>query len=278
MSKGLSFKELKKAIDAGENSLVSLEEKDDNSNKRKYKRVFRALENGYKVLNSSVKTQTDIDKAAEKIWKALEDDDSLIIIWIFLFGFLLSAALVFTAYHTYSFIDSNWDKQHHHHRPPKPDIDEDLSKLVTVNYKETNIVNLVNLMTVSDAKGLNNSAQEFQIYNDGSKLKAVNYKVNYSVNIVELNKSFDDIIDKKYLKYRLIYTDNKGNEVLEPIRTFADLKQNPDGSYQMFKGVQDKNGINKFKVIIWLSANANNDQQNRSYTFAFKVNAAISND
>lgn len=271
----LSFKDLKHVIDIAEKAIEQLEEKDDNKSKQKIKKINIALENGYRILNVDDTNQKEIDKATDLIWRAIEYDKTAGIFWIFLFGFLFSSAVVFTAYQTYSFIDSNWDKHHHHHK--YPELTEDISKLITVNYKETNIVNLTNLMTVSDSIGLKNPPQEFQISNDGKRVNNMNYQVVYSVNITELNYGIENILNKQYLKYQLSYTDNKGNTVTEPIGTFADLKENPDGTFLMTKGIQKKNATTDFKVVIWLSATAPNSEQNKAYTFSFKVNAAIAN-
>lgn len=262
---------LKKTISMAEEVLLDTENSDNSRKKRKHKSVKKALENAYALLNSTEYTQLDVDRRTDEIIEALQDEHDIAILWIFLFGLLLSGALIFTVYQTYSFLEHNWDREHH----ITPEWNENVSRMVKVNYKETNIVNLEGLMTVSDSVGLKNPAQEFQISNDAGKLRNLKYEVRYNVNILELNDKNDKVIDKKYLKYRLSYKDKNGYEKFGPIKTFADLKKNPDGSYLMLDGTQVKNGATDFKVVIWLSSTAGNDQQGRSYTFMFKVNAAI---
>jgi hypothetical protein len=265
-----STEKLEKVCGIAEEKLPELK---DNDNKR-YKKVSIALEEGYALLNRDKYTQKEVDDATEKIWLALNGESKTGILWIFIFGVLFSGAFVFTAYQTYSFVQTNWNN---HNIQLPGNNDDNVSNLVLVNYKETNIVDLKDLMTVSDSEGLQNSPQEFQISNDSSEVGSLNYEVNYTVNIVELNQGSTNIINKKYLKYSLSYKDDDGNLVTEPIKTFADLKQNADGSYELFSGKQAKDGYTDFKVVIWLSSNAGNDQQGKSYTFMFKISAAVNN-
>lgn len=255
---------LNEAIDVAEKVL----EKEKNS-KSKIKRINKALEKAYALLNRDSYTQKEVNNCTSDIWYALRDKNDTMIILLFLFSFLLSSALFFTAFEISTFMRENWD-------PNKniPVLNEETSKLITVNYKETNIVNLENLMTVSDDEGLKNTPQTFEISNDSSKVGGIDYKVNYSVNIVELNDKIERVLDKKYIKYQLTYIED-GKEVVSPIGTFADLKKNPDGSYLLMDGTQKKDSITSFKVVIWLSATAPNEVQNTAYMFAFKVSAVI---
>lgn len=265
-----SANKLKNTISLAEERLNKLEE--DGANKNKQFKIKKSLEKAYALLNSDEYTQESVDKRTDELIKVLEYDETRGIFWIFLFGFLLSCATVFTAYETYSFIRDNLDRDHSN---LLPEFNEEVSQLVQVNYKETNIVDLKDQMTVSDYVGLQNIPQEFSISNDSSKVPSLNYKIHYSVNIVELNENKDRVLEKKYIKYQLTYTDKFGKEIVKPISTFDNLEKNPDGSYLLMKGIQKKDKNTNFKVVIWLSSLAPNEMQNTSYTFIFKVKAAV---
>ena len=264
MNKLPNLDKLNEAIDIAEKVI----EKERN-NKSKIKRINKALDKAYALLNRDSYTQREVDNCTSDIWNALRNKNDALVVLLFLFSFLLSGALFFTALEISNFLQENWNPSNDF-----PILNEETSKLITVNYKETNIVNLENLMTVSDDVGLKNTPQTFEISNDSSKVGGLNYKVNYSINIVELNDKIERVLDKKYLKFQLSYVEN-GQEIVTPIKTFADLKKNPDGSFLLMNGTQKKDGITSFKVVIWLSADAPNEEQNTAYMFAFKVSAVI---
>lgn len=271
MNEAVDISKLKEAIQAGEDEIARLEENNLPTGQNKHKRVTKALEKAYALLNKNNYLQKDVNKCEDIIWKALEDNNAYFVIWFFIFGFLLSGVTVFSVYEAYSFVQSNWDSNNNF----TPTIDEETSQLITVNYIETNIMNLENLRAVSDEVGMQSTPLEFEITNDSTKVGDLNYLVNYTVNIVELNGGLDKVVDKKYIKYQFTTIDTDSKEVESSIGTLADLKQNTDGSYQLTSNSQAKDGFTGYKVRVWINAVAGNDQQGRSYIFAFKVNAAI---
>lgn len=261
---------LNEAIETAENVLEEIKDQDNSRAKRKRKRINKALETAYATLNKKEYTQKEIDKKTDEVWRSLMDDDYLVII-VFLFGFLLSGAIIYTVFQAYSFIHSNWDPERN-----DPEITEELSELVKVDYIENNIVSLYDQVTVSDKVGLNNAPQEFTISNDSSEVGALNYMVHYSVNIVPMNDPNVKLIDKRYIKYKYTYVDSStGKSYESPIGTLDDLVENADGSLLLTNGTQLKDSKTDFKVTFWISSLATNDQQGATYTFAFKVNAAI---
>ena len=306
----LNLKDLKEIILVAEDELSKL--KEENRRKGKQKRIAKALEKAYALLNRTDYTQKEIDKMTHIVWKSLQDNISAF--WVWILGILLTGSIVFTGYETYSFIEIYIDidfcvpglfwwpwchydpvrpeessqeessheesskieessKQESGSKPPV--VEDDLSNLVTVNHKETNIVNLTNLIPVDDEIGLKNTPQEWNIYNDSSKLPdAIDYDVYYAVNIVELNKSTDTILNKKYIKYRLTYEDYNGN-TKQINGNLGDLNKNPDGSYMLIAGSQRKNANSNFSMVLWIDSKAGNSEQGKSYLFAYKVVAAI---
>jgi hypothetical protein len=263
---------LHKAIETAEKTLEDIKDNKDRKSKRKRKRVNEALDKAYSMLNRKDYTQKEVDDRTDDIWKALMEDEHNLILVIFFFGFLLSGALIFTVFQTYSFIQSNWD-------PDRTDtLTEDISSLVDVEYTESNIVSLYDQMSVSDAVGLQNPSEDFTISNDSSEVGSLSYIVHYSVNLVPMNDDSAKLIDTKYIKYKYTYKDSKTGKYYESkIGTLDELTTNSDGSLLLTKGTQMKDSQTDFKVIFWISSLATNKEQGSTYTFAFKVNAAIAN-
>ena len=260
-----NIEELLKMINRGEDELKKLE--DAHIRKHKRKRITRALEGAYEMLNKSEYTQKEVDDNTHKIWLALQD--AMLIFWWWLLGILLIGALIFSAYETYSFIQNNKG-------PVNPYTPPEINEVVTVNYTETDIVSLYDMIPLSDNDGLRNPAQTFTISNDSSKLKSdMDYKVDYTVNIIELNQGVTNILDKKFIKYQLTYTDESGREVVSDIKRLSDLEANPDGSLILMKGKQNRDTVSNFKMIVWLASDATDSEQNKSYTFKFHITANI---
>lgn len=270
MTKGVKLTDLKKMISLAEDELQKL--KDDDRRHLKQRRITRALNKTYEMLDTKEYTQDDVDKHERMIWRSLQD--RALIIWLLLFGIFLSGAIMFASYETYSFFRWNWDREH----PVNPQDPNTKESLVYVRYKESNIVSLYNLMPVRDLDGLNNPKQEFSVSNDEDKMPTnVDYTVKYNVNILELNDQKMKLINKKYIRYQLTHYDSVTKEkVTEPIGKLSDLKgPNPDGTYTIYTGTQAKGAKTNFEVVFWLGEDAENDQMGRSYKFAFRVAAAV---
>lgn len=268
---GIVLDKLKEAIEVAEKYLEDTEEDESGKVKRKRKRVTKATEKAYKTLNEKVQDQNEIDKRTDEIWKALMDEDNYLALIIFFFGFALSGTIIFTVFQAYSFVQTNWDRE-----LKEVELTKELNDLISVDYTENAIVSLYDQMSVSDKVGLSNTPEMFTISNDSSKVGSLNYLVHYSVNIVPMNDPDAKLIDKRFIKYKYTYRDsNTGKTFESPIETLADLKENSDGSILLTKGVQAKDAKTDFKVIFWISSLAQNDQQGKTYTFAFDVNAAI---
>ena len=267
MANRIQLSELKKAIKFAEEVLEEL--KNDGKRKLKQWRISRALKKAYALLNSKNYTQEQVDKVTKLLYDAIRRDIS--IFWFYLFGILFAGSILFASYETYSFM-RYWDRSHDI-RPG-----DNVSNVVNVIYKESNIVSLYNLVTVPDSIGLNNPKQEFNISNNPNNMpRHLNYNVNYQININELNENISNLISKKYIRYRLTHYDAKdGIKTYEQIGNFADLTQNPDGSFKMYSGVQAKGHQTNFEVVIWISEDAPNSEQGRSYNFAFSVAAVVS--
>lgn len=264
-----SIDKLNEAIETAERVLQDIEEDDSRKAKRKRKRINKALEHAYESLNKENCDDKELDKRTDEVWDALIDDDHYMLLLIFFLGFTLSGAIIFTVFQAFSFIEDSSERLN---RP----ITQEVADLIEVNYKEDSIVNLYDQMTVPDRIGLQNPPEEFSISNSSEKVGSLNYLVHYSVNIVPMNDPSAKLIDKKYIKYKYFYTDSETNRTYEsPIGTLADLKENPDGSLVLIKGAQLKDRKTDFKVIFWLGSEATNKEQGKTYTFQFKVNAAI---
>ena len=91
-----------------------------------------------------------------------------------------------------------------------------------------------------------------------------------------MNENITKVIDKRYIRYQLTHYDAEtGVKVSERIGKFSELPQNPDGTYRMYSGVQDKERQTNFEVVIWIGEDAPNREQGRSYNFAFRVAAVV---
>lgn len=314
MKPNIDTTDLRKIIVEAEEELEKL--KEDDRRRFKQRRITKALERAYNLLNKKEYTQKEVDKRTRDVWRSLQD--GLIPPFLFfLFDILFVCAFVFAVYEAYSFMRVSNDnrppvivdpghgednpgggdhgggpdapKPHEEPKPEKPEEppkddenkDEDKEDigdgLVTVHYKETNIVSLHDQIPVDDEIGLKNTPQEFTITNDSSKMpEGVNYRVNYEVNIVEYDTGAEKVIDKNYLRYRLTYQNENGEYVTVDGR-FSDLKQKKTVSYkyQLITASQLKDASSDFKMVIWLDKDAGNDQQGAAYTFSFNVEAAV---
>lgn len=265
MPSRVKLSELKRMIKLADEMREKL--KINNRRRLKQLRISFALKRAYNLLNKGNYTQDDVDRKTRVVYRSMQDR---ILFWYYLMGFLLAGSVMFAAYETYSFISVNWDLEHHF-------PGDDISNIVNVVYKESNIVSLYNLVTVPDSVGLKNPKQEFNISNDSSKIPPnINYVVHYHVSITELNDNIDRIIDKKYIRYQLTHYDAKtGEKVSEKIGKFIDLPRNLDGTFRLYAGTQERDHQTNFEMIIWIGEDAPNSQQGRAYNFAFKVTAVI---
>lgn len=267
----IDIEKLKEAIETAEKVLEEIKDDDSRKKEKKRKRINKALEKAYELLNRDSYTQKEVDKRTDDIWIALMDDDHFLALIVFFFGFVLSGTILYAVFQAYSFIQTNWDPD-----TKQEEFTQDLAEQVKVNYVETSVVSLYDQMSVSDQKGLQNPPQEFTIENDSTTLGNINYRVNYSVNIVPLNDPNAKLIDKKYIKYKYFYKDSKDGKTYESkVGTLDELKVNDDGSILLTTGIQDRDTKTDFKVIFWISSHATNKEQGASYTMQFKVNAAI---
>lgn len=270
-----NLEKLKEVLAIAERTLEEIKDENTHKAKKRRKKITKAVEKAYEMLNKKEYTEKEIKKRTDDVWISLMDDDHFIALLIFFFGFVLAGAAIFAIFQAYAFIQNNWIDE------PKKDTEQnwpqdEISELVSVEYKENNIVNLYDQMTVSDEVGVQNTPQEFTIRNDSKKVPSLNYTVNYSVDLVPMNDPKGKILDKKYIKYKYIYTNSwTGKSYESKIRTLDSSNVNPDGSITIATGTQLKDNETKFKVIFWLSSEAQDDQQGATYTMAFKVNASI---
>lgn len=270
-----NLEKLKEVLAIAERTLEEIKDENTHKAKKRRKKITKAVEKAYEMLNKKEYTEKEIKKRTDDVWISLMDDDHFIALLIFFFGFVLAGAAIFAIFQAYAFIQNNWIDE------PKKDTEQnwpqdEISELVSVEYKENNIVNLYDQMTVSDEVGVQNTPQEFTIRNDSKKVPSLNYTVNYSVDLVPMNDPKGKILDKKYIKYKYTYTNSwTGKSYESKIRTLDSSNVNPDGSITIATGTQLKDNETKFKVIFWLSSEAQDDQQGATYTMAFKVNASI---
>jgi len=262
--------ELKKMIVRAEEELEKLV--NDSVRRLKQRRIKRALEKAYATLNRQEYTQEEIDKRTRQVWRSLQD--GVPIIWVYIFGIIFACSFIFAAYETYSFLNNTTNKSDIW--PWNNDEDKyDLSELVAVNYGETNVVSLYDLIPVDDNVGVNNKKQTFSISNNSTTLPTnIDYDVDYVVNIVEMNSKSGKVLDKKFIKYQIVYTEN-GNTTKTDIGRLSDLQKVGDNKYVLFSGTQPKNTITNFEVAFWLASDATDDEQGAAYTFAFFIDAGI---
>ncbi len=274
-SLNIDVKKLNEAIAVAEKALDNLEDVETFRAKRKRKRITNALEGAYETLNKSEYGQKEIDKRTDDIWDALVDSSPFMMLFIFFCGFLLSGAIAFTLYQAYSFIEKCTDSEFNKNNP---DLTPELSSLVEVEYLEDRVVNLRNQMSVDDAKGLLNPPQEFTIKNNSGKVGDLQYLVKYEVKLVPLNDPSAKIINPEYIKYRYTYKDSKTGKLYEsPIKTLKETKCDENGIYTIDTGMQGRDGETKYNVIFWISSLAPDQEMSSTYTFQFKVDAAIAN-
>lgn len=270
----IDVKKLNEAIEVAEQALKNIEDSDTFRAKRKRRRINNALEGAYETLNKGEYGQKEIDKRTDDIWDALVDSSPFMMLFIFFCGFLLSGAVVFTLYQAYSFIEKCTDSEFNKNNPS---LTPELSSLVEVEYLEEKIVQLKDQMSVSDAKGLLNPPQEFIIKNNSGKVGELQYLVKYEVKLVPLNDPSAKLISPEYIKYRYTYKDSKTGKYYEsPIKTLEETK-NESGSYIIDTGTQGRDGETKYNVVFWISSLAPDAEMGSTYTFQFKVDAAIAN-
>jgi len=270
----IDVRKLNEAIEVAEQALKNIEDSDTFKAKRKRRKINNALEGAYETLNKVEYGQKEINKRTDDIWDALVDSSPFMMLFIFLFSFLLSGAVVFTLYQAYSFIEKCTDSEFNKNNPV---LTPEISSLVDVEYLEDSIVQLFDQMSVSDAKGLLNPPQEFTIRNTSDKVGGVQYLVKYEVKLVPLNDPSAKLISPEYIKYRYTYKDSKTGKYYEsPIKTLAET-ENDDGTYIIDTGTQGRDGETTYKVVFWISSLAPDREMGSTYTFQFKVDAAIAN-
>ncbi len=265
-------KKLNDAIEVGETALNDLSEDDGLKVRIKRKRITKALEKAYQTLNKNEYKQRELYKRTDDIWDALVEDSPFVMLWIFFFGFLLSGVLVFTVYQAYSFIEQCTDSEFNKNNP---DLTPELSSLVDVVYTEK-VINLYDQMSIDDAEGLLNTPQEFTIKNNPDEVGSLQYLVNYEVKIVPLNDPSAKLISPKYIKYKYTYTDTLSGTYYEsPIKTLEETEQNSDGSYILDARSQGRGSSTTYSIIFWISSLAPDEEMGSTYTFQFKVDAAV---
>ncbi len=273
-AKSVDVRKLNEAIEVAEQALKNIEDSETFRAKRKRKRINNALEGAYETLNKSEYGQKEVDKRTDDIWDALVDSSPFMMLFIFFCGFLLSGAVAFTLYQAYSFIEKCTDSEFNKNNPP---VTPELSSLVNVEYVEDSIVQLVDQMSVSDAKGLLNPSQKFTIRNNSDKVGGLQYLVNYEVKLVPLNDPSAKLISPKYIKYRYTYKDYRTGKFYEsPIKTLEETKMDK-GTYIIDTGTQGRDGVTEYNVVFWISSLAPDEEMSSTYTFQFKVDAAIAN-
>ena len=75
MSELPSNKNLLEAIDTAEKELKKLENAKSRAKKSKCKRVYKAVDNAYNLLNHEEYTKEELDNREDLIWRELRDDD-----------------------------------------------------------------------------------------------------------------------------------------------------------------------------------------------------------
>lgn len=267
MKKNADIKNLKETIYYAENLLKEMEK---NGKKNKfYKKISETLDSAYALLLKENYTQKEIDTKETKIWRLFEKRNNMIVFLVLLFGSLCTGVIIFGIHETYTYMHHHWDKI------PYEQLHHEHAKLVQVNYKENKIIQLKGQVPVSDAVGLKNPAQEFEIFNNGTMLPRVDYNVEYYIDIREITPESDKKLDRKFIKYQFVVTDELGRQERSEIGTFADLKRNADGTYRLTENVQRKNGKHTYKVVLWVNAIADDREQGKSYTFYFDVSAVL---
>lgn len=263
---------LNEAITVAEKVLEDIENEDNFKANRKRKRINNALENAYATLNKKEYTEKEIKDRTDEVWNSLVDKDPVAIFFLFLIGFSLSGIVIFTVYQTYSFLNKHLDPDPESHYPV---LTEETSSKIKVNYIETDVVSLYNQMSISDSEGLKKDPKKFTISNSSKEIGKSNYFVKYFVNIVPLNDPNANLLNEEHIKLKYTYTDFNGEYRESEIMTLADLHKNQDGTFTLTEGNQKMDKSTDFEVYIWISAHATNEEMGATYTFKFKVDAAI---
>lgn len=264
----IDITKLKEAIDVAENKLEEIKDSNAKKDKRKVKRVNKALEKAYATLNLGDYTQDEVDKRTDDIWIALSDDDHYMMLLLFIIGIFLSGAFVFAVYQAYSYIKES------HDRIEEP-TGTDPRSLIDVTFEEKKIVSLYNQLSVDDEIGLENDPTIFTISNDASKAEDLEYSVPYIVYLIPMNDSSTKLIDKKYIRYRYTTFDHKTGETYTS--KIGNLSELPTDGEKMIlvSPTQAKGETTDYTVTFWIGSDAENDQQGASYTFGFEVSAWI---
>ena len=258
---GIDINKLNDMINYAEDTLSMLKNK--NKKKRKQKRIVKALERAYALLNKKVYTQIEIDKTTRLLWRSLQNNIS-VFAWI-LVGLILLGVTTFTGEKIYSFIKTSVISKNKIH-----EMTDELYKLITINYEETNVVDLKGL--VGTKKELLEPIGKFSLKNDSSKLpKEFDYIVNYTVVI----KKQSATLDEKYIKYQIKYEDFNGNMTTTPIGKLSDLKKNKKGDLILISGKQKKDATTNFEVTMWVDYDIPNQEQGKNYKFLFDVETTL---
>ena len=159
-------------------------------------------------------------------------------------------------------------------KKPNKEPQTEENGVVKVTFKETNIINLTNQISVSDDIGLQNPAQTFTVSNDRNQLGSIDYTVNYTVSLVDLT-SGNKKIDKRYIKYRYTRTSSDGSVFTSDIGTLSDLTVQSNGNLLLDKRNQPKGQSDSYSVVFWVSSSAGNDQQGKEFLMAFKIDAGV---
>lgn len=272
MNKLPNIDKLNEAIAVAEKVLEDIENEDTIRANRKRKRVTNALEHAYATLNLKEYTENEVKARTDEIWKALVDDDPIAMFFLFLVGFSLSGALIFTVYQAYSFLESHLDKVAESEYPV---LTEEITSKVKVEYKENNIVSLYDQMSVKDSVGLQNKPQSFTITNRSIDIGKINYKVKYEIFIEPLNDPKAHLLKEEHIKLKYTYTDQDGVLRESEIMTLADLPKTSDGTMLLNRGEQSKDSHTDYDVYFWISDHAQDDEQGATYTLKFKVDASV---
>lgn len=134
-------------------------------------------------------------------------------------------------------------------------------KLVTLSVNDSDVINIKNMLPLSDDVGKqikDSDSSERQDYYDFSIKSNSDVDVNYEIYLTNDSKS-ENIIRAEYVKVYL--TDDKNNpyDIFDKnsVPTFYDLKvskTDPAGK-QLFKGKIKSKKVQKFRLRLWLADN-----------------------
>jgi hypothetical protein len=260
---GVDTSKLKDMISQAESVLEELKTKQ--KHKSKQKRILDALEKAYAILNKKLYTQKEVDYSTRIVWKSMQDFKP-VIMWILL-AIVLLFVFTFTGTYVFNYVKNNINGKNSINK-----MTNESSKLVTISYDESNVVDLKDMMSQKDEEGLLNQRQKFTIKNDSSKLpKNLDYIINYEITINEIKSD----INKKYIKYKVDYEDEAGTFITTSISNLADLKKNKKGELILLEGTQKKDATTHFEVTFWIDYDTPNSEQDKSYIFSFDVHTTI---